>query len=195
MTLQWIVSNFPDVDLIPSNVKDGVNIFDVEWTFWGVGWGVGTPSSIYITSLHTVYSNTPYDTNKFYTQVWTKFYFILYEWYSNTNEGRIWIGIFDTVTLSRYFWWWSGQQALTWSPQWVSVYMEWTVFHCNWTGWWWNYYHFDYDFDTETRWTKENWLNTTGTQITNTTWNTIWWQLFTTELEENSYVHIFKLVT
>lgn len=38
MTLQWIVSNFNDPDLVPNNVKNLVKIFDVEGDYqWGVG--------------------------------------------------------------------------------------------------------------------------------------------------------------
>ena len=40
MTLEWIVSNFPDNDLISENVKSGIDIFGVAWSF---AWG-GNPS-------------------------------------------------------------------------------------------------------------------------------------------------------
>lgn len=51
MTLQGIVSNFPDADLTPPNVKDGVDIFGVEGTYTGGWWAIFWWSYFYNYSL------------------------------------------------------------------------------------------------------------------------------------------------
>lgn len=38
MWYQWISSNYDDIDLIPSNIRQGVNIFGVDGNYEGAGW-------------------------------------------------------------------------------------------------------------------------------------------------------------
>lgn len=41
MGYEWIASNYPDTDLVDTNIKDGVDIFGVEWTYtWWAIWAM-----------------------------------------------------------------------------------------------------------------------------------------------------------
>lgn len=65
MWYTWIVNNFDEPNLIPSNIKDGVDIFGVEGSFeWGGSGSLGNRQTV-VDWLYTIQ----------YKQIWNIFIF------------------------------------------------------------------------------------------------------------------------
>lgn len=140
MTLQWYTSNFQDTNLIPSNIKDGVDIFGVEgtfegswsWSMWDVlqleltGWQINWPLNyikiwnLFIFGWAWVYD---FDSNKWEwgvtSDIDTRTKIMNLLWYTNIVDYFEWPTTPD-VNINRYWiwsvsnnWWY---KRITWNP-------------------------------------------------------------------------------
>lgn len=138
MTLQWYTSNFPDADLTPPNIKDGVDIFGVEGTYTGLWWNIEIiqwqdevitnwwtwwigaswpfPESIWRTRVSSITIDVAWD----YTIAWLGWeYHVMWGsyWFKLTVN---WVDQSATVPL-----WWVHYWPISWLQIWDII--EWRV--------------------------------------------------------------------
>jgi len=163
----WCAGNRNDADLIPTNIKDGVDVFGVEWDYewlwndWEITyitdwkrydafWG---SSGWIITSINAEYI------------VDTKFWII----FISDKYSHLYWGNFQMNNISKTWWltmnWHTFQEV-------NSVYKESdNIIHINWQYYssWWIASHRDYNPETKILGARANWHVTTWTEITT------WW--------------------
>lgn len=169
MTLQWYTSNFADNDMVDTNIKDGVDIFGVEWTFKGE-FIPSTSVPMYIIG------------SWIYWAPWAEeFWYLSFSWEYNGKINTIWGVGFDSWILQLDSPTWTITRTYGyWFENWlVSVYKNGNSIFCNYNDYGNHPKHYEYNFITTTRWTSQVGYYTTGTSLTSyITYNWykyIWW--------------------
>lgn len=172
--MAWNSGNPIDLDLIPWNVKDTIDIFGVVWNFVWSGWMIINSRVWYweLTNWETWFPivawkrvvNHP-------TKICFVWLFLIRNW--GFPSQAMYIYQYDNTTNTQD--WTYASDWSVWLPSVVSfssIYLDWDIIHLNTTDWWVNY-HFDYNVLTNvfTQFTGSH--NTTWTLISDTT-KTIW---------------------
>lgn len=193
MALEGYTSNFPDPDLIPSNIKDGVTIFGVEGDYSGWGWAIFWWSYFYNYSVitPTILIATFADLNRpansweagdFLCEYNNRvYYFYSQNTWNYSNTKIIWYIPQDGNSVTQIHTYWTS----------VAYSDDYTI-NTKFDSAWWNIYYSVYDYDS---WEgfyhiRKIDLNTeTTTQVSSwydenypaaralIPWNEIWWTL------------------
>ncbi len=149
MTTQWKVANFQDPDLVPANIKSGVNIFGVDGTYSG-GWILWEQSGIMINTDNKTYIEEATGDNDSYTITQTNcvdedvnyLYFIciskFFNWFQQLNYCHMVMWKIDKTNdnITTIYW----VQWVAWNPSIVTTKSDATNIYIrfNWT-WGWYY--------------------------------------------------------
>jgi len=154
MGYQWIVQNRPDTDLIPTNIKDWVYIFGVEWSlvWWiwtlGVGKSINTYWSILTMPQYMIALNYAAVLNWWLTAFVAEWnYLCVWIWYTNTYPTNHFATTFYRIDLTTWaisFIWTAISNS--WSDTFASMeYDVWTwnlYWNYNLWSWWYNDYRY-----------------------------------------------------
>lgn len=132
MSTQSLVANFPDADLVPTNVKDGIDIF---WVLWTYEWSVLIPAQSLL--LWTNYWITQYSWQivSAYTCLYNWKFYIIDKWRSDTYEVqrriREWNPTTAAFTLRN--WWTRRADGIQNASEWCSsVKQNWNLLYFMW---------------------------------------------------------------
>lgn len=165
-----IVAHDRDADLIPSNVKAGVQIDDTLWTYEGelpvsaVAW--------YRMSSDRVYTGQDFEGSSNRRREWlatkinNNIVYSVVNWERSSNNS-LWIHMYNMATNSFVVWDYFTRNISWWHMVFNSAYYNsWTII-VNYSWNWWQYNDI-YTISTNTFWWPSAWYNTTWTLLTQT---------------------------
>lgn len=175
-----------DTDLISPNIKDGVNIFGIEWDYvWTWLWWLESAQSIYsddtvvndrLSAWIDVDFNWPWTPYVF--EYWNNIYMVCV-WWKNSSPTLVYITMFSldksTWIITRIYvdnWLYISDPASIWAS---SVYLDWDYIYVN-ISWYSPIWYFKYDLTNDTAiviwWEYISWVMLSAS-------TTSWWKTFT----------------